>query len=77
MSVNVTGAIDSGKVNVTIKRPDGEVYNEYTLSPLANVNWKQTIKFEDQKETEYLGKWTVTVSAEKAKGNYRVQLRGR
>jgi hypothetical protein len=77
VSVNVNGAIDSGKVNITIKRPDGEVYNEYTLSPLANVNWKQTIKFEDQEESQYLGKWTVTVAAEKAKGTYTVQIDGR
>ncbi|MCX6224962.1 MAG: hypothetical protein NTV01_09495 [Bacteroidia bacterium] len=77
MSLNVTGAIDAGKVKITIKRPDGEVYNEYTLSPLANVNWKQTIKFEGQKESEYLGKWMVTVAAEKAKGKYNVQINGR
>ncbi|MFA5816440.1 MAG: hypothetical protein WC865_12550 [Bacteroidales bacterium] len=77
MSVLVNGAIDSGKVKITIKRPDGEVYNEYTLSSLANVNWKQNIKFEDQKESEYLGKWTVNVTAEKAKGTYSVQLNGR
>lgn len=77
LSVNVNGAIDAGKVKITIKRPDGEVYNEYTLSPLANVNWKQTIKFEDQEESQFLGKWTVTVAAEKAKGTYTVQLNGR
>ena len=77
MSVHVNGAIDSGTVKITVKRPDGEVYNEYTLSSLASVNWKQTINFEDLKETEYLGKWTVTVTAEKARGNYSVQLTGR
>jgi len=77
MSVNVNGAIDSGKVVITIKRPDGEVYNEYTLSSLANVKWNQAIKFEDQEESEYLGKWTVTVAAEKAKGKYSVQISGR
>lgn len=77
LSVLVNGAIDSGKVKILIRRPDGEVYNEYTLSPLANVNWKQSIRFEDQEESEYLGKWTVSVTAEKAKGNYSVQINGR
>jgi hypothetical protein len=77
MSLRVNGTIDSGKVVVTIKRPDGELFNEYTLSSLANVNWRQNLKFEDQKESEYLGKWTVTISAEKAKGNYSVQISGR
>jgi hypothetical protein len=77
MSVNVNGSIEAGKVRILIKRPDGEVYNEYTLSPLANVNWKQTIGFEEQEESQYLGKWTVTVTAEKASGKYHVRINGR
>jgi hypothetical protein len=74
ISVNVEGAIDSGKVKVTIKLPNGEVYNEYSLSPLANVNWNQTISIDEENEAGYIGKWTVTVAAEKAKGNYSVKL---
>jgi hypothetical protein len=77
LAISVTGEIESGKVKVVIKRPDGEVYNEYTLSSLANVNWKQNIKFEDQEESQYLGKWTVNVNAEGAKGSYRVDMRER
>lgn len=77
MSVAINGSIDSGKVTIVIKRPDGKVFNEYTLSSLANVNWRQSLKFEDQEEAEYLGKWTVTVTAENAKGNYSVRLGGR
>lgn len=77
MAVLVNGAIDSGKVKIVIKQPDGVLYNEYTLSSLANVNWRQSIKFEGKKGTEYVGKWTVTVSAEKAKGTYRVKLSAR
>ena len=77
VSVNVKGEIEAGKVIIVIKKPDGEVYNEYTLSPLANVNWKQTVKFEDQEESKYLGKWTVSIAAEKAKGAYSVLINGR
>ena len=77
VSVNVKGEIEAGKVKIVIKKPDGEIYNEYTLSPLANVNWKQSIKFEDQEESEYIGKWVVTVVADKAKGAYTVQINGR
>ncbi len=77
MSVNVKGAIDAGKVMITIKRPNGEVFNEYTLSSLGNVNYNQSLKFEDQEESAYAGKWTVTISAEKAKGNYGVSIRER
>jgi hypothetical protein len=74
MSVGIKGSIDTGKVVIVIKRPDGKVFNEYTLSSLANVNWRQSLKFEDLEESEYLGKWTVTVTAENAKGDYSVRL---
>jgi hypothetical protein len=77
MSIRVEGAIDAGKVKIAIKKPDGELYNEYTLSPLANVNWNQTVTFDEEDANKYLGKWTVSISAEKAKGKYSVQLNGR
>jgi len=77
MNLNVNGSIDSGKVVITIKKPDGSVFNEYILSPLANVNWHQTLKFEGEEESAYIGKWTVTVAGENAKGKYSVHLNGR
>ena len=77
MNLNVNGSIDSGKVVITIKKPDGSVFNEYILSPLANVNWYQTLKFEGEEESAYIGKWTVTVAAENAKGKYNIQMKGR
>jgi hypothetical protein len=76
ISLTVKGEMEAGQIEILIKRPDGEVYNKYTLSPLANVSWKQTIKLEDQKETEYVGKWTITVDADNAKGSYNVQING-
>jgi len=77
VSMSVNGSIDEGQVKITIKKPDGSVFNEYTLSPLANVSWNQSLSFEDDEETVSTGKWTITVAAEKAKGTYKVQMRGR
>lgn len=77
MALHINGSIESGKVKIVIKKPDGEVFNEYTLSPLANVNWNQNIHFEDDEAETLQGKWTVTVSADKAKGKYSVQINGR
>ena len=77
MFLKVTGSIEAGKVLITVKKPDGSVFNEYTLSPLANVTWNQTIDFENEDETTVIGKWVVTIAAENAKGNYKVHLSGR
>ncbi len=77
VSLSVNGSIDEGQVKITIKKPDGSVFNEYVLSPLANVSWNQSLNFEGDEETAATGKWTITVAAEKAKGTYKVQIRGR
>ncbi|MFO7618002.1 MAG: hypothetical protein R6V75_12210 [Bacteroidales bacterium] len=77
LSLSVNGSIESGKVLITIKKPDGSIFNEYTLSPLADVNWRQSISFDEQEADSYEGKWMVTVTAEQAAGSYSLQIRGR
>lgn len=77
ISLSVNGSIEAGSVVITIKKPDGTVFNTYNLSPLANVSWKQSLTFEDEEEAAYVGKWTVTVAAEGAKGKYSVRMVGK
>jgi len=77
LSLTVNGSIDEGKVLITIKQPDGTAYNEYTLSPLANVAWKQTISLDDENAEKMVGKWTVTVVSNNAKGTYKVHISSR
>jgi len=75
ISLTVNGAIDNGKVTITIKKPDGTIFNENTLSPLANVNYNQKLNFEGEDESGYLGKWTVSIAAVEAKGKYHISIR--
>ncbi|MFH0759912.1 MAG: hypothetical protein V2A67_00240 [Bacteroidota bacterium] len=77
ISLSVNGSIEAGTVVITVKKPDGTVFNTYNLSPLANVSWKQSLTFDDQEESSYVGKWTVTVAAEGAKGKYNFHMIGR
>ncbi len=74
ISLSVRGSIEAGTVLITVKKPDGTAFNTYNLSPLANVSWKQSLTFEDQEESTYVGKWTVSVAAEGAKGKYFLQM---
>jgi hypothetical protein len=74
ISLSVRGSIEAGTVVITVKKPDGTVFNTYNLSPLANVSWKQSLTFEDEEESTYVGKWTITVAAEGAKGKYYLQM---
>jgi len=77
ISLSVNGSIEAGTVVITVKKPDGTVFNTYSLSPLANVSWKQSLTFEDEEESSYVGKWTVTVAAEGAKGKYNFHMIGK
>jgi len=77
ISLSVNGSMEAGSVVITVKKPDGTVFNTYNLSPLANVRWNQTLKFEDQEEAAFVGKWTLTIAAEGAKGNYQVRVNDR
>jgi hypothetical protein len=77
LTLNVSGSIDEGKVVITVKEPDGTLYNEYTLSPLANVEWKQTISFDDENAEKMMGKWVVSVNSTNAKGAYKVHISSR
>lgn len=77
LSLRINGSMKEGQVVITVKKPDGTTFNTYNLSPLADVNWNQKLNFEDQEETSYVGKWTVTVSAEAAEGHYSVRMIGR
>lgn len=76
-SIAVSGSIEAGKVFIKIKKPDGTLFNEYTLSPLADVNWRQNVSFKEEEAESHTGKWMVTVSAEQAAGRYSLQIRGR
>jgi hypothetical protein len=77
ISLSVNGSMEAGTVVITVKKPDGTVFNTYNLTPLANVSWNQSLKFEDQEEASYVGKWTITVAAEGAKGKYNFHMIGR
>jgi len=77
ISLSVNGSMEAGSVVITVKKPDGTVFNTYNLSPLANVHWNQILKFEDQEEAAFVGKWTLTIAADGAKGKYQVRINDR
>lgn len=45
MNLNVNGSIDSGKVVITIKKPDGSVFNEYEINKGRQSNIAGTLLF--------------------------------
>jgi len=77
VSFFVTGTLKSGELKITLKRPDKTTFQEITISPLADVNWNQLFSWDEDETEEYIGKWIISISANKAAGNYRVQVNSR
>jgi hypothetical protein len=73
----VTGTLKAGELKITLKKPDQTAFQEFTISPLADVNWNQQFRWEEEESEGYLGKWTISISASKANGTYSVQVNSR
>lgn len=77
ISFFVNGSLKAGELKITLKKPDKTTFQEFTISPLADVNWNQSFHWDEEETDEYLGKWAISISASKANGNYRVQVNSR
>lgn len=77
VSFDVSGTMSSGELKITLKKPDGKSFQEFTISPLADVNWTQQFRWEEEDQDNYLGKWTISIKAEKARGSYNVKVNSR
>jgi len=77
ISFFVNGTLKSGELKITLKKPNKTAFQEITISPLADVNWNQQFRWDEDESADYLGKWIISISATKAVGNYRVQVNSR
>lgn len=67
-----SGSLESGNLKVTFTKPDKKIYQEFKVTPIADVRWNKSMKEDDMKE--FFGTWKVTISAQDAKGNYSINI---
>jgi hypothetical protein len=77
INFRVDGSLSSGEMKISFKKPDGKVFQEMVISPLADINWNQSFRWEEEDENDFLGKWTISIKADKAKGEYSVRVNSR
>jgi hypothetical protein len=77
ISFFVEGSLNSGEMKITFKKPDGKAFQEMVISPLGDIDWNQTFRWEEEDEEEFLGKWTISIKAEKASGKYAIRVNSR
>ena len=76
VSFSINGSLSSGELKVTVKKPDGDVYQDFQLSPLADVDWTQKLDLDEAGE-EMAGKWTLTLSGSAATGSYQIRIKSK
>ena len=59
---------------IEAKYPDGKVFKELTITSAAEINFSQSRSIKEDEEERYVGSWSYEVRAEKAEGNYMMQI---
>ncbi|MDD3872190.1 MAG: hypothetical protein PHN67_09100 [Bacteroidales bacterium] len=71
------GTLTEGELVILLSKPDDEVFQEITISPLADVNWNQQFRWKAEDQDEFIGSWTITIEARSATGHYSLRVNSR
>jgi hypothetical protein len=68
------GGLEQGSLKVTILKPDKKVFQEFKVSPIADVNWNKKINIKEEELKDYMGSWKINIVAQDAKGYYELRI---
>ncbi|NOU18881.1 MAG: hypothetical protein HOO91_15105 [Bacteroidales bacterium] len=78
---NVTGLyftfsseLENGSLKITITKPNGKVFQVFSVAPVANVDWNKQLEVKDGESKDYAGTWKITISTKEAKGYYELRI---
>lgn len=70
----ISGSVKSGEIFVGIEYPGGKTFKELIINPSADINFSQSISIKEGEDKKYVGNWKYVIKANKADGNYRIQI---
>lgn len=70
----ISGSVKSGEIFIGINYPNGKTFKELTINSSADINFSQSIAIKEGEEKKYSGTWNYVIKADKAEGNYMVQI---
>ena len=70
----INGRVQSGAIEIKINYPDGKVFKELTINSSAEISFTQSMNIKEGQESKYVGSWKYQVVADKAEGNYLLQI---
>lgn len=70
----INGKVRTGQITIKVEYPGGKVFKEMTITSSAEINYSQSLSIKEGEEGKYIGSWKYTVEAEKAEGDYILQI---
>ncbi|MEA1877948.1 MAG: hypothetical protein U9N86_13915 [Bacteroidota bacterium] len=70
-----SGSVEDGSIMIKLVDPNNKTIHEFEVSPLADVNWSQNFKWDEENAKKNTGIWTIMVAAKGATGRYSVSVR--
>ena len=70
----ISGKVNSGEIYIKVEYPGGKVFKELTINSAAEITFSQSLRIKEGEEDKYIGAWKYQVRADKAEGNYMLQI---
>ncbi|MFH0757742.1 MAG: hypothetical protein V2B15_10680 [Bacteroidota bacterium] len=70
----INGKVNSGEIYIKVLYPGGKVFKELTINSSAEISFSQSLNIKEGEENKYVGSWQYEVKADKAEGNYMLQI---
>jgi len=70
----INGKVNAGEIRIVVKYPNGKLFRDMTINSSAEISFNQSLTINEEEGDKYIGSWKYEVSAEKAEGNYMLQI---
>lgn len=70
----ISGKVKSGEITIRVVYPSGKVFKDLTINSSAEISFSQSLTIKEGEEDKYVGEWSYEVKADKAEGNYMLQI---
>ena len=70
----INGKVQSGEILIKVLYPGGKVFKEITITSSAEISFSQSLSIKEGAEEKYIGSWEYEIKADKAEGNYMLQI---
>ena len=73
LTLNLIGQVKSGVISINLIKPNGSKFKTIEIDATSDVNFSQTLDLKKDPKG-WVGDWQIKIKADKADGNYRLNI---